>query len=362
MQPTNGERRREETLPGHDIIVVGASAGGVEALINLVRALPPDLPAAICIVLHMPAQSPSMLPKILSRAGPLPVAQPRDRTPIEHGHIYVAPPDHHLLVERGYLRSVHGPRENRHRPAVDPLFRSAAQAYGPRVLGVILTGTLDDGTAGLQAIKQRGGLAIVQDPQDALYSGMPRSALENVAVDHCLPLAEIAPLLTRLAHEPVDEQAAPPVPQEMAQEIKVVEMTMEMLTGDDHPGVPSAFSCPECGGVLWELRDGDLIRFRCRTGHAYSPESVLAGQSDVLEEALWVALKTLEEHTSLSRRLGKQARERGHERIAARFDERVSDAERRIALIRQVLIHEQPMLESHIPDDVAADNGPEGLG
>jgi two-component system chemotaxis response regulator CheB len=350
-------------LPGHDIIVIGASAGGVEALMNLVRALPPDLPAAVCIVLHLPAQSPSMLPNILARAGALPVAQARDRAPIEHGQIYVAPPDHHLLVERGHLRIVHGPRENRHRPAVDPLFRSAARAYGPRVLGVILTGTLDDGTAGLQAIKQRGGLAIVQDPEDALYPGMPRSAIEHVAVDYILPLAEIAPLLVRLAHQPVDEQAAPAVSKEMAQEIKVAQMDMDMMTSDDHPGAPSAFSCPECGGVLWELRDGDLVRFRCRTGHAYSPESVLAGQADVLEEALWVALKTLEEHASLSRRLGHQARERGHQRIAARFDERVHDAEQRIALIRQVLIDDQPMATTDMLDaELPAGNRPKISG
>jgi two-component system, chemotaxis family, protein-glutamate methylesterase/glutaminase len=342
------------------MIVVGASAGGVEALITLVRALPADLPVAVCIVLHLPAQSPSMLPSILERAGQLPAVQSRDGMAIEYGRIYVAAPDHHLLIERGRLRVVHGPRENRHRPSVDPLFRSAAIAYGPRVLGVILTGALDDGTAGLHAIKQRGGVAIVQDPDEALYPSMPRSAIENVAVDYILPLAEIAPLLARLAHQPVDEQAAPAVPDEMAQEIKVTEMDIKMMTGDDHPGIPSPFSCPECGGVLRELRDDKLIRFRCRTGHAYSPESVLAGQSEVLEEALWVALKTLEEHVSLSRRLRHQARDRGHTRIAARFDERVRDAEQRIAVIRQVLINNQPMATTEMLDaETPAGNGPE---
>jgi two-component system, chemotaxis family, protein-glutamate methylesterase/glutaminase len=345
-------------LPGHDIIVVGASAGGVEALMTLVRALPANLPATVCIVLHLPAQSPSMLPSILERAGPLPALQAHDGAPIRHRQIYVAPPDHHLLIERGRLRVIHGPRENRHRPAIDPLFRSAACAYGSRVLGVILTGSLDDGTAGMQAVKQRGGIAIVQDPREALYPSMPRSAIENVAVDYCLPLAEIGPLLAQLASEPADENGAPPVPEEMEREIRVTEMDMTMMTSDDHPGAPSAFSCPECGGVLWELRDGDLIRFRCRTGHAYSPESMLEGQTDVLEEALWVALKTLEENVSLSRRLGKQARDRGHHRIAARFDERVQDAEQRIALIKQVLINDQPMAATDmLDDDVPSGNG-----
>jgi two-component system chemotaxis response regulator CheB len=211
---------------------------------NLARALPADLPAVVCVVLHLPAQSPSMLPTILSRAGPLPAVQARDGMAIEHGRIYVAPPNHHLLVERRRIRVLHGPRENRHRPSVDPLFRSAALAYGPRVLGVILTGTLDDGTAGLQAVKQRGGVAIVQDPADALYSGMPRSALEHVAVDYCLPLARIAPLLERLAREPAEEEGAPTVPEEMEQEIRTTEMDMAAMMSDDHPGDPSAFSCP----------------------------------------------------------------------------------------------------------------------
>jgi two-component system, chemotaxis family, protein-glutamate methylesterase/glutaminase len=343
-------------LAGHDIIVIGASAGGVEALITLVRALPADLPAAVFVVLHIPAQSPSMLPAILSRAGPLQALQARDGMPIEHGRIYVAAPDHHLLLERERLRNVRGPRENRHRPAVDTLFRSAARAYGPRVLGVVLTGALDDGTAGMQAIKQRGGVAVVQDPAEALYPGMPRSVVENVAVDYCLPLDEIAPLLARLASEPVDERAAAPVPEEMEQEIRVTTMDMAAMTDDNHPGVPSAFSCPECGGVLWELSDRELTRFRCRTGHAYSPESVLAGQSDVLEEALWVALKTLEENVSLSRRLGRQARGRGHARVAQRFEKRVHDAEQRIALLKQVLLRDQPPIADLIDSDATAGN------
>src|SRR5437660_250222 len=174
-------------MPGHDIIVVGASAGGVETLTTITRALPRNLPAAIFIVLHIPAQSPSFLPNILNRFGVLDAVHPEDGTQIEHGHIYVAPPDHHMLVEYGKIRIVRGPKENRHRPAVDPLFRSAAAVYGPRVTGVILTGSLDDGTAGLLAVKRHSGIAIVQDPDEAIYPGMPLSALEHVQVDHILP-------------------------------------------------------------------------------------------------------------------------------------------------------------------------------
>src|SRR5579864_7798260 len=186
-------------MPGHDIIVIGASAGGVEALVKLVGQLPGDLPAAVFVVLHIPAESPSLLPGILERSGPLPASQPGDNEAIRSGHIYVASPDYHLLIEQGRVRQMRGPKENRHRPAIDPLFRSAALTYGPRVVGVILTGALDDGTAGLLAVKRRGGVAIVQDPDEALYPSMPLSALENVEVDYTLPLASIGPQLEQLA-------------------------------------------------------------------------------------------------------------------------------------------------------------------
>ncbi len=188
-------------MASHDIIVVGASAGGVGALVTITRTLPGNLPATIFVVLHIPAQGPSLLPSILSRFGSLPAVHATDDTEIKQGCIYVAPPDHHMLVERGKVCIVRGPKENRHRPAVDPLFRSAAKVYGSRVIGIILTGSLDDGTAGLLAIKRCGGIAIVQDPHEALYPGMPTNALENVEVDYTIPLADIGPLLGRLARQ-----------------------------------------------------------------------------------------------------------------------------------------------------------------
>lgn len=193
-------------MPGHDIVVVGASAGGVETLVKLVEKLPADLPASVFVVLHIPAQNPSLMPEILSRSGRLKAVHPRDGEAIQQGCIYIAPPDLHLLVEQGHVHLLRGPKENRHRPAIDPLFRSAAAAYGPRVVGVVLTGSLDDGTAGLLAIKRLGGIAIVQDPADALYPSMPLNALEHVNVDYKLPVSEIGPLIAHLAYEPVGKE------------------------------------------------------------------------------------------------------------------------------------------------------------
>ncbi|HMF55355.1 MAG TPA: chemotaxis protein CheB [Pyrinomonadaceae bacterium] len=227
-------------MSGHDIIVIGASAGGVEALSNLARNLPVDLPASVFIVLHVPAQTPSILPQILSRAGPLRAAHAVDNEPIRPGRIYVAPPDNHMLVERDYVRIVRGPKENRYRPAVDPMFRSAARNHGTRVVGVILTGALDDGTAGMRAVKSRGGKTVIQDPKEALYSGMPGSAQMNVKIDYCLPLAEIAPLLARLAHEPAEEEGACLVPDDLETEAKIAEQdlnTVELIRSVEKLGV-----------------------------------------------------------------------------------------------------------------------------
>lgn len=324
-------------MSGHDVIVVGASAGGVEALITLVSTLPADLPAAIFLVLHIPAQSPSLLPDILNRAGPLHSLHPADGEAIHSGHIYVAPPDHHLLVEEGVVRVMRGPKENRHRPAIDPLFRSAARTYGTRVVGVVLTGSMDDGTAGLLAIKRRGGVAVVQDPQDALFASMPQSAIAHVEIDHVVPLSSIGPLLVKLSREPAAAQGSYPISQDMEMETKLVAMDTNEGQEREHVGTPSVFSCPECGGVLWEVHDGNLLRFRCRVGHAYSVDSILAGQTEAVEQALWTALKALEESASFSHRLANDARKGGKGWLEKRFAEKAQEAEQHAAVIRQVL-------------------------
>lgn len=323
-------------MPGHDIIVVGASAGGVEALTQLVRALPPDLPAAVFVVLHLPAHSPSALPQILDHRSRLPAAQARDGEPIQHGRVYVASPDRHLLLKGDRVRLSHGPRENAHRPAIDTLFRSAAVAYGARVVGVVLSGTLDEGTAGLLAIKRRGGQALVQDPEEALYDGMPRSAIDHVPVDAVAPVAELAGLLVRLAHEAASP--APPAPENMEVENEIAEFDMESVERGDRNGDVSAFTCPECHGTLWEIQDGELVRYRCRVGHGYSSDSLLAEQSAALEEAMWTAFRALEESAALARRLSERMRKRGHDLPAQRFEEQARDAERRAAIVRQVLV------------------------
>ncbi|PMB51833.1 chemotaxis protein CheB [Fischerella thermalis CCMEE 5201] len=326
-------------MPGHDIIVVGTSAGGVEALTNLAKNLPPDIKAAIFIVLHVPSHSTSVLPRILKRAGNLPVHHPLDGEAIVLGRIYVAPPNYHLLVKREYITLSRGPRENSHRPAIDPLFRTAARSYGRRVVGVILTGTLDDGTAGLKAVKMRGGVAVVQDPHNAMYSGMPRSAIENVDdIDYVLPLAEIPSVLVKLANTPVEE-AENFIPNEIEFESDIAELDMEAVDNDGRPGKPSGFCCPECGGSLWELQEGDLLRFRCRTGHAYSTESLLAEQSDALEDALWIALRALKEKSSLANRMAKRMRDRNALLSAERLQQEAQDCDERAAVIREVLLN-----------------------
>jgi two-component system chemotaxis response regulator CheB len=331
-------------MPGHNIIVIGASAGGVEALAQLVDNLPPDLPAAIFVVLHVPAQGTSVLPSILNhrikkqhKNASLWATHPQDGEKIEQGRIYIAPPDQHLLVKNGYIRLARGPKENSHRPAVDPLFRTAARVYGVRVVGIVLSGTLDDGTAGLLTVKQQGGVAIVQNPEEAMYSGMPANAIENVDVDYILPVAEIASVLVDLVHKSVEE-LPPSVSNDMEIESDIAELEINAMQKINRPGTPSPFGCPDCNGVLWEIDEGGVLRFRCRTGHAYSVNTLIAEQSEALEEALWNALRALEEKAALSERLAARSRDRNQNLSAKRFEDQRQFAQQRATLIRQLLL------------------------
>ncbi|HLM75877.1 MAG TPA: chemotaxis protein CheB [Polyangiaceae bacterium] len=328
-------------MPTRDIVVIGASAGGVEALMQLVSDLPADFGGSIFLVLHYPPQSTSALPKILSRAGSLVACHAEDHMPIEPGKIVIAPPDYHLLVEPGHVHIVHGPKENSFRPSIDSLFRSAALAYGPRVIGVILTGLLDDGTAGLLAVKRRGGLAIVQDPEDALFDGMPKSAISYVNVDHVAPLAAIPSLLTRLVKEPTktldEDQAMGNEDTKLKLERGVDALDKDAMQSVQKFGTPAPFSCPDCGGVLSELYDGALIRFRCQVGHAYSPESVLSCHASALERALYQSFNMLNERVTLMERLKADAAARNDPRASRRFAAEMEAIEAQKSLVRDVL-------------------------
>ncbi|TML79339.1 MAG: chemotaxis protein CheB [Actinobacteria bacterium] len=299
MEAREPERRKIQ----RDIVVVGASAGGVEALGKLMRGLPPELPAALFVVLHVLPTGTSVLPEILDRAGVLPATPAVDGDPVERGRVYVAPPDHHLLVLDGTVALSRGPRENGHRPAVDPLFRSAARAYGSRVIAVVLSGALDDGTAGLRFVKSHGGVTIVQAPSDALYPAMPQSAIAHDVADHSVPIAEMPALLCEL----LDAQIEPIPPTNDPAEHE------DRSDGDPRAGILSPITCPECGGTLWEHEEGGVLRFKCHVGHAFTRESLDTAQGQSVEAALWSALRSLEERAELLKRLARrsQAAKRG---------------------------------------------------
>lgn len=298
----------------HDIIVIGASAGGVYALKELAASLPPDFKAAIFIVQHLSSTAPSFLPKILSSVGPLKAEHPADGDPIRFGHIYIAPPDHHLLIESDRILVKRGPKENRFRPSIDALFRSAAYSCGTRVIGVVLTGLLDDGTSGMWSIKRLGGIGIIQDPDDAMYPSMPNSVLEYVEVDHRVSIAGLAPLLCQLTEKtPAEIQLLP------AEEAKRIRTEVEIAAqknafdmGIQKIGEPSSLTCPECHGALVQLNEGKLVRYRCHTGHAFTASFLLSEVSKSVEDSLWNAVRALEEAITLLEQKRISLEDSGH--------------------------------------------------
>jgi two-component system, chemotaxis family, protein-glutamate methylesterase/glutaminase len=323
-----------------DIVVIGASAGGLEAIRHILAAMPHDLEAAILIVLHTADHPESLLPQILNRASKLPVSHPGDGEAIQPAHVYIARPGFHMIVEEDRLRVLQGPRENLHRPAIDPLFRSAAASYGPRVVGVILTGMLDDGTAGLMVVRASGGKAIVQDPATALYPGMPRSALDHVPDAQVAPLPEVAALLLQLIRSPLPVGTSRPrnTAPGAAKETRIAELDMNEISNEDRLGKPSPFACPDCGGVLWEIEQNGFLRFRCRVGHALTAKYLEAEQRHALETALWEALRALEESASLYRRMAGRATGSRHPLPAGRFEEHASNTEANARILRDFLL------------------------
>lgn len=305
----------------HDVVAIGASAGGVEVLLGMASELPADLPASIFIVLHTSPDHPSALPDLLTKRGRLPASHPLDGEKIVPGHIYVAPPDNHLLLRQGSMDVARGPRENGQRPAADALFRSASTAYGPRVVGVVLSGYQDCGTAGMMSIKARGGVSVVQAPDTAKASEMPASVIERVPVDHVVRPAELPGLLTCLVNLPAPNEVAP-------------DELVAQLEGSK-PGAPAELVCPACQGVLTEAAPGEFHHFRCHAGHAFSLESLVREQSEEMERALWAAVRSLEEGAALSRRLMSSATNE----LRRRFAEKAKTQMEQAGLIRDILLH-----------------------
>jgi two-component system chemotaxis response regulator CheB len=316
-----------------DIVVVGASAGGVQALQRIVSNLPDNFSASVYVVLHIWPGSQSFLPEILTRAGQLNVVEAQHGARIEKGKVVVAPTDMHLMLEHDRVVVVRGPRENRARPAINPLFRSAAMAFRNRVIGVILTGTLDDGAAGLWAIKQCGGIAIVQS--DAAFVEMPRSAVENVQVDFHVPLDQIPVLLRRLTQEKVQVSAPEPLLEVIRVNDEGAKMKIPGFDIDD-VGRRSIFTCPECNGALWELEAGGL-QFRCHVGHGYSAASLTHGQNGTIESSLWSALRALKESAALDERLAERAKQHQLDKAEAQHRENASRKMEHIARLQEFI-------------------------
>jgi len=327
------------TQPTRDIVVIGASAGGVQAALQVASMLPADLPAAVFVAIHMAAGFVSRLPELMSARGPLRASHPVDGELIQRGRIYVAPPDNHLVVRNGYIHVVRGPKENGYRPSIDLMFRSASMAYGARVIGVVLTGNLDCGTGGLLSIRSRGGLAVVQDPADAEVPSMPASALNHVPAEHVVRLAELPALLSTLTREPAPAQMAH-VPGAL------MEMEGEQL------GIPASIVCPVCQGALTESQVEGFSMYRCHVGHAFSLGSMVAEQAESVERALWAAARALEEAADLSARLSQ----RSTTPLKLRFEEKELEQRRQAAVIKQLIASPQQLT---VTDATAGIGGPE---
>ena len=362
-------------MPQRDIIVIGGSAGSFEPLKIIISSLPASFPASVLVATHMMADFPSLLEEHLGAHSRLPVTQASDQEPIRRGHIYVARPDYHLTIEGGRMRVLRGPRENRHRPAIDPLFRTAARVYGPRVIGVILSGSLEDGSMGLFAVKQRGGIAIVQDPNEAASPEMPRRALGYATPHYVLKARDIVPNLMNLVQVDQDEIVMPKkkAPKtnghsrsrnggRIRSSAKTANPTnrgtprngapitasdnqsnLKAEYFDEGEGNPSVFACPECHGVLWELQEGNLLQFRCRVGHSYGSDSLVVELSQASEAALWAALRALEEKAAMQRRIADGMS--SHLTSAARLRDQSESDEAHARILRDMIFARDAQLQ-----------------
>jgi two-component system chemotaxis response regulator CheB len=314
-----------------DIVVIGGSAGSIEATIAILKALPGDFPAAILIVVHTGQDAPNYLANIFAKVSNLPVQYAADHEPIELGRVYVAAPDRHLLIKPGEMRVILGPKENNFRPAIDPLFRTAATTYHGRVIGVVLSGSLDDGTHGLLQIKRAGGVTIVQSPEDALQRQMPESAIDRVNVHHILPAGEIGSLLAKLVSGNGNVSSA--VGQD---EVDVAEGLVSSIRMNGMPA-PAPFVCPECKGALWEVHDGDAAKYRCHVGHGFATDTLLALQAIEIEQALWSAVRAFDERAALQKRTAERT-DIGNPELRRRLLEASREQQRMADVVRRLLV------------------------
>lgn len=334
-------------MPKRDIVVIGASAGGVLALVDLFKSLPSDFEGYLVVVQHLSPYAPSILPQILSRSGHLTAVHPKDGDILMKNTVYVAPPDHHLLVEADKLIVKKGPKENRFRPSIDALFRSAAYNYGPRVIGVVLSGLLDDGTSGLWSIKRHSGLGIIQHPDDAEFPSMPQNVMEYVEVDHAVPVKEMGSLLHRLTQE-----RAPEAPMLDKWEEKRLRMEINIAAQDNafdmgllEEGPFTPLTCPECNGALVQFTEGKIMRYRCHTGHAFTDSALLAGVTKSVEESLWKTVRALEEAILILQQSARQFEKAGKEETAALFYRKAKATHEQAQNIRNQIFKQERLSE-----------------
>jgi two-component system, chemotaxis family, protein-glutamate methylesterase/glutaminase len=320
-------------MANRDVLAVGTSAGGVQALLFLAEHVSRDFPASILVTIHLPSHSRPTLEEMLGRAGALSASFAVEGERVKKGHIYIAPPDRHLLLVGDRLMLGSGPRENNARPAIDPMFRSVAVCCGPRAVGVVLTGTLGDGASGLWALHQCGGVTVVQDPKDAAFPEMPLSALNRAKPDHVVRLADMPALLERLAHA----VAGPPMlaPRNMSYEVEIARDGRSSMDAMDGLGRRSVLACPDCGGIMWEIEEDDVLRYRCHVGHTYTAELMSMAMDENLRRALASASRALEERVALARKLYRQAVDGGHRLLAETWQQKASEFEREMNVIRE---------------------------
>jgi len=319
-------------MANRDLVAIGTSAGGVEALVGLARSLPRDLSASVLVTIHLPSHSRSALDDVLNRAGQLKASFAAEGEAVKKGRIYIAPPGRHLLVQGERFALGSGPRENNTRPSIDPMLRSAALCCGSRTIGVILTGTLGDGASGLWAVKQAGGITVVQDPGEAQFSEMPRTALKRTDPDHIVKLPDLPKLLQSLVQQPAGEPTT--IPDRIKREVEIARRGRSSMEEMDRIGRRSVLTCPDCDGVMWEIDEGDLTRYRCHVGHTYTAELMSVALDENLRRALGSALRALEERRALARKLEQQAERSGQTHLGRSWAHRAAEFQRELNVIR----------------------------